>query len=323
MTMETPYELLKDDQKKQLSKNNKAKMTLYNALPRNIMDGIDIEDLTIEQYLELTQNHAPNVADVPTKYRDHLSPCHKSPNPPLDAKTNPYHHASQSPIHPKITKTPSITRQNEEQSNHGLDLKRKARDNALRNWEAQIDQPRKQEHEVIDIFNINAIADLGASVNIMSESLLEELNLANPKNANLIVEMADKTREVSLGIKGDRVKIKINKQGCDFTTSVSEHLNERPTAQETKTDIYDTDLNESCRIKLGKGKLGGQIREKTLTEEQEDPEKCGETKERAIIGAIINKLPKEWFSKVSIFKDDLEGSIDYLKPTLYDGFIDQ
>ncbi|GJR36266.1 hypothetical protein Tco_1211950 [Tanacetum coccineum] len=31
---ETPYELLEDDQKKKLGKNNKAKMTLYNALPR-------------------------------------------------------------------------------------------------------------------------------------------------------------------------------------------------------------------------------------------------------------------------------------------------
>ncbi|GJT90622.1 DUF4219 domain-containing protein [Tanacetum coccineum] len=31
---DTPYELLKDDEKKQLGKNNKAKMTLYNALPR-------------------------------------------------------------------------------------------------------------------------------------------------------------------------------------------------------------------------------------------------------------------------------------------------
>ncbi|GJV75816.1 protein CHUP1, chloroplastic [Tanacetum coccineum] len=31
---DTPYELLKDDQNKQLSKNNKDKMTLYNALPR-------------------------------------------------------------------------------------------------------------------------------------------------------------------------------------------------------------------------------------------------------------------------------------------------
>ncbi|GJV04055.1 glyceraldehyde-3-phosphate dehydrogenase GAPCP1, chloroplastic-like protein, partial [Tanacetum coccineum] len=32
---ETPYELLKEDQKKQLGKNNEAKMTLYNVLPFN------------------------------------------------------------------------------------------------------------------------------------------------------------------------------------------------------------------------------------------------------------------------------------------------
>ncbi|GKE89561.1 hypothetical protein Tco_1567036 [Tanacetum coccineum] len=31
---EMPYELLKDNVKKQLGKNNEAKMTLYNALPR-------------------------------------------------------------------------------------------------------------------------------------------------------------------------------------------------------------------------------------------------------------------------------------------------
>ncbi|GKC54960.1 hypothetical protein Tco_1077705 [Tanacetum coccineum] len=94
----------------------------------------------------------------------------------------------------------------------------------------------------VDIFNINAIADLGANINIMSESILEELSLADPKNANIIVEMTDKTREVSLGIKEDM--------------------------------------------------------------------------------AMINELPEEWFSGVSRDMDDLEGIIDYLKPTLYDGFID-
>ncbi|GJT25243.1 hypothetical protein Tco_0895180 [Tanacetum coccineum] len=31
---ETPYEILEDDQKKKLGKNNEANMTLYNALPR-------------------------------------------------------------------------------------------------------------------------------------------------------------------------------------------------------------------------------------------------------------------------------------------------
>ncbi|GJU36595.1 hypothetical protein Tco_1184949 [Tanacetum coccineum] len=35
MMKETSYELLKEDQKKLLGKNNEAKMTLYNALPRN------------------------------------------------------------------------------------------------------------------------------------------------------------------------------------------------------------------------------------------------------------------------------------------------
>ncbi|GJW87269.1 hypothetical protein Tco_0162609 [Tanacetum coccineum] len=34
MMKETPYQILKDDQKKQLNKNNEAKMTLYNALQR-------------------------------------------------------------------------------------------------------------------------------------------------------------------------------------------------------------------------------------------------------------------------------------------------
>ncbi|GJZ59355.1 protein CHUP1, chloroplastic [Tanacetum coccineum] len=34
MEVETPYELFKNDEKKQLDKNNEAKMTLYNALPQ-------------------------------------------------------------------------------------------------------------------------------------------------------------------------------------------------------------------------------------------------------------------------------------------------
>ncbi|GJX27750.1 serine--tRNA ligase-like protein [Tanacetum coccineum] len=334
---------------------------------------------------------------------------------------------------------------------------------ALRNWEAHINQLRKQEHEVseckmvhtpndthkketiqiekisslpekpnprsftipcsVDIFNINAIADLGANINIMSKSVLDELSLAEPKNVNIIVEMADKTRcvphgiienvlvkidkfsspldfviidtkesnnktiilgrpflanihakiivstrEISLGIMEDKVKIKMNEQGCNLTTSISKHLNERPIAQEIQTDTYVSDLHESCiqdnqshdelgygaynknnleweglsctnwvRARCGKvnnitkekilqnfwdNKLGGQTQEKTITKEQEDLEKCKETKTRAIIRAMVNKLPEEWFSGVSKDKDDLEGIIDYLEPTLYDGFID-
>ncbi|GJS20611.1 hypothetical protein Tco_0449243 [Tanacetum coccineum] len=192
------------------------------------------------------------------------------------------------------------------------------------------------------------------------------------------------------------VKIKIKEEECNFTTAVSEHLNEQPTSQnelsyeaDSKTHwcepvrqehekgytlwascdpyhkicdrggIPDKKLNHywkstndydrvsleweglSCtnwvrarygnvnditkeRIleKFWKNKLEGQTLEKTLTKEQDDPEKCRETKTRAIIGAMINKLPEEWFSGVSKDMDDLERIIDYLEPTLYDGFID-
>nr|GEV45614.1 zinc finger, CCHC-type [Tanacetum cinerariifolium] len=42
--VETPYELLKDDQRKQLDKNNEDKMTLYNALPRKEANVTTIEE---------------------------------------------------------------------------------------------------------------------------------------------------------------------------------------------------------------------------------------------------------------------------------------
>ncbi|GJS49898.1 hypothetical protein Tco_0600019 [Tanacetum coccineum] len=50
---EIPYELLKDDQKKQLGKNNKAKMTLYNTLPRKEYQRISIK----ARNLELKRRH--------------------------------------------------------------------------------------------------------------------------------------------------------------------------------------------------------------------------------------------------------------------------
>nr|GFB02371.1 UBN2 domain-containing protein [Tanacetum cinerariifolium] len=38
---DTPYELLEDDQNKKLGKNNEAKMTLYNAIPRKDLKSLD------------------------------------------------------------------------------------------------------------------------------------------------------------------------------------------------------------------------------------------------------------------------------------------
>ncbi|GJZ97466.1 hypothetical protein Tco_0669919 [Tanacetum coccineum] len=47
-----------------------------------------------------------------------------------------------------------------------------------------------------------------------------------------------------------------------------------------------------------------------------------ESKENGILGTVLNKLHDEWFKGTDKDDDDLEGIIDYLEPTLYDGFID-
>ncbi|GJV12433.1 hypothetical protein Tco_1353974 [Tanacetum coccineum] len=311
--------------------------------PGNIKEEINIDDLTVEQYFKLTQeNHAPSVglkvdymtiaeyleyeetiktqdydgyqthstkAGVSTRQRDHLNSRHKSPNLPLEAKNDPYFQALLSHIHPEITKTSTKhTEENEvikerEQSDEGLDTK---------------------------------------------ESSNKTIILGRPFLATIHMEIDVFTREVSLGIKEDKIKIKMNKQDCNFTTSISEnlsnkHLDQRSTSQEIQADIYDTDLNESCihdnqlqdELKYGAyntigkthwcepdSKLGGRTWEKTIMEDREDLEKCRETMTRAIIRTMVKQIPKEWFSGVSEDKDYLEGIIDYLEPTLYDGFID-
>nr|GEV22163.1 hypothetical protein [Tanacetum cinerariifolium] len=57
-------------------------------------------------------------------------------------------------------------------------------------------------------------------------------------------------------------------------------------------------------------------------EDFKDPDGCGESKENEILGTVINKLHDEWFKGTDEDDDDLEGIIDYRKPTLYDEFID-
>ncbi|GJT17892.1 putative reverse transcriptase domain-containing protein [Tanacetum coccineum] len=337
----------------------------------NIMDGVDIENLTIEQYLELIkENHAPSVGikvdditiaeyleyeetiktqdyddyqphlakdDVPTRYKGHLSPRHKSPDPPLDAKTNPYFQASLSPIHPKITQTPIEM----------ADKTRRVSQGIIKNVMVKIDKFAFTSDFVI--------IDTKGSNN-------KTIILGRPSLANIRAKINVSTIEVSLGIEEDRVK-KMNKQECNFTTAVSEHLSERPTSQdelsyEAGNTNSKTHWCEPVRQEHEKGYTlwascdpyhkicnGGGILDKKLkhywkstndddrigleweglscpTGNRRIQKKCGETKTRAIIGAMINKLPEEWFSGVSKDKDDLEGIIDYLEPTLYDGFID-
>ncbi|GKA36720.1 hypothetical protein Tco_0723285 [Tanacetum coccineum] len=96
----------------------------------------------------------------------------------------------------------------------------------------------------------------------------------------------------------------------------------------------DLILNDWLRIRFGE--VSETARGKILTnhwikrfrndyddsEDFEDPDGCREGKENEILGTIINKLHDEWFKGMHEDDDDLEGIIDYLEPTLYDGFID-
>ncbi|GJZ63842.1 reverse transcriptase domain-containing protein [Tanacetum coccineum] len=49
-------------------------------------------------------------------------------------------------------------------------------------------------------FNFYGMADLGASVNVMPRNTFEYLRLANLRNTNMLVEMADMTKKAPLGI---------------------------------------------------------------------------------------------------------------------------
>ncbi|GKD49753.1 hypothetical protein Tco_1278729 [Tanacetum coccineum] len=281
-------------------------LTLIYSLG-NIIDGVDIEDLTIEQYLELTQNHAPNVG---IKFDDMTI-----------AEYLEYEETIKTQDYDKYQ--PHSAKADKRDNSHS-NLRMQARDDALRNQEAQIDQLRRQEHEVT---NIRA-----------------EINIS--------------TKEVSLGIKEDRVKIKMKEQECNFTTAVSEHLDKQPTSRDELSHRANSKTYwcEPVRQEHEKGYTlwascdpyheicnGGGIPDKKLKHywkstnnddhisleweglsftNWEDPEKCGETKTRAIIEAMIKKLREEWFLGVSRDMDDLEGIIDYLELTLYDGFID-
>ncbi|GJY00634.1 hypothetical protein Tco_0357652 [Tanacetum coccineum] len=109
--------------------------------------------MTISEYLKYeetikTQDYDgyqphPTKAGVSARHKNHVSSCHKNPDPPLDAKTNFYFQASLSPIHSKITKTPTKhTRENE------VIKEREQGDEVLGDWfEAELEKCWKIQQE--------------------------------------------------------------------------------------------------------------------------------------------------------------------------------
>ncbi|GJV10677.1 uncharacterized mitochondrial protein-like protein [Tanacetum coccineum] len=63
---------------------------------------------------------------------------------------------------------------------------------------------------IIGKFNFYAMADLGASINVMPRSIFEHLHLTNLNKTNMLCEMADMSKKVPLGIV-ENVLVKIDK----------------------------------------------------------------------------------------------------------------
>ncbi|GJW43771.1 UBN2 domain-containing protein [Tanacetum coccineum] len=70
MDIETPYEKLKDNEKNQLGKNNEAKMTLYNALPRNYQANAIVTSLkSLDQDYSSIKHMRKFLLALPLKWR--------------------------------------------------------------------------------------------------------------------------------------------------------------------------------------------------------------------------------------------------------------
>nr|GEZ92970.1 hypothetical protein [Tanacetum cinerariifolium]GEZ93116.1 hypothetical protein [Tanacetum cinerariifolium] len=99
-----------------------------------------------------------------------------------------------------------------------------------------------------------------------------------------------------------------------FTGLIAQETNGELRFEEVSKIAMDKILRDHWRKSFGN--------EYDDIEEFKDPDVCRESKENEILGTVLNKLHDEWFKGTDEDDDDLERIIDYLEPTLYDGFID-
>ncbi|GJV74039.1 RNA-directed DNA polymerase, eukaryota, reverse transcriptase zinc-binding domain protein [Tanacetum coccineum] len=109
----------------------------------------------------------------------------------------------------------------------------------------------------ISKFNFYAMADLGASINVMPRSIFEHLHLTSLKKTNMLCEMADMTKKAPLGIV-ENVLVKIDKIlfPSDFVildnTPSETTILERPflATIHAEIDVRHTDISEPVKKAL-------------------------------------------------------------------------
>ncbi|GJZ63803.1 RNA-directed DNA polymerase, eukaryota, reverse transcriptase zinc-binding domain protein [Tanacetum coccineum] len=134
------------------------------------------------------------------------------------------------------------------------------------------------------------------------------------------------TQEANGGFKSNLTAIKKKLHWCTLISSTKERVQEIWASCSPFKEKCDGGLERLVRqlgIKfleiIGKKRFRNKYDD---SEDFKDLGGCKENKENEILKTIINKLHDECFKGTHEDDDDLEGIIDYLEPTLYDGFID-
>ncbi|GJZ29269.1 phospholipase-like protein [Tanacetum coccineum] len=193
----------------------------FKAFTTNMMSEMDIDSLTIKQYLMLTEGiQAPGIGSYfPTKYdsKNVNSFNHKESwnlgykYHSDDSKINTHYDLPSflpcfEPIQPHTQdKYESLDEDTDFVSEDESEIEDDEEGDASGALPCQL--PPKELNLgsftlpcTINGFNLYSMVDLGASVNVMPKSIFEHLKLASLKETSMVVEMADMTKKAPLGI---------------------------------------------------------------------------------------------------------------------------
>ncbi|GJU87882.1 hypothetical protein Tco_1295428 [Tanacetum coccineum] len=154
----------------------------------------------------------------------------------------------------------------------------------------------------------NALADLGVSINIMPFSMFKRLGIGKLEPINMVIEMADNTKCIpkrivkNLLIKIDKFILPIDFVILDIIEDFRMPvILRRPllAIAYAKVDIF----RKTISLEVGNEKVIFKMRSNFSD----------------IIHESVRMIKTQGADEDD---DDLEGNIDYLEPTLYDGFID-
>ncbi|GJT81164.1 hypothetical protein Tco_1055506 [Tanacetum coccineum] len=191
----------------------------------------------------------------------------------------------------------------------------------------------------------NALADLGASINLMPLSqyflildMVEDLRmpiiLGRPLLATAHAKVDIFRKSISLEVGSEKVIFKMRSSfTMTFESVRSIRSDTCPEDDDFKKIDYDLFLYDLESLKRYWESINDSKREELEWENLslndwmkirygKTPEECREDKANAIIRAIHDKLNDDWFNNTSEDENDLEGILDYFEPRSYDEFID-